>query len=627
MFNPPITGDMPLDSYLYDLHLALEANTAALDSSVVPPDLAAGEPGTYIYRYIAVKYADDNIGTNLSDSPTNRSFFGIFNSSTTVESTNPADYTWYEASVPFSTNRSLYYLILGGRQIKFEVGLTASDYHWKGDNGSAIDLDVLVPDNTLSTNQIINGAITTDKLNAGAVTADKTNLAAISAITGYINPNTIDTAQIVNNAITNLKVLDGAITANKTSLAALDNTLGNLKNDTVSSANIVANAITEAKIATSAITETKIASDSITSPKIVANAIVADKIASSAVIADKIASNAITSDKISANAVIAGKIATDAVTTNTIAAGSIVADKLAADSVTSNAIAANSVVAVKIAAGAIIADKIDAGAVTADKISTGAIIADKISAGAVTASKIDTGAVTATKINVASLSAVSTETGNLTVGATGSVKGGQTDFNTGSGFFLGYSGSAYKFSVGDSSQGLTWNGSSMSIVGNIYGVGAARFTGVNSIGSLSAIDANSGYAATIGVLGRGGGYAGRGIVGSSDGGTGSVGVIGVSGGSASESGVTAVGSGGSAALRVEGGPIVIDNTSLVNNLNVQYLNGQEASAFVNVASGTSNGKYLYYVNNNTAPSNTTTMAAWIKVQTNDGAVVWIPGYF
>jgi hypothetical protein len=453
MFNPPITGDMPLDSYLYDLHLALEANSTALNSSVIPPDLAAGDPGSYVYRYIAVKYADDNVGTNLSNSPTNKTFFGIFNSGTIIESTNPADYTWYEAAVPFGLSRSLYYLILGGRQIKFAVALTAPDYHWKPDDGSSIDLDILVPDSTVSGNQIIDNAITTNKLNAGAVTADK------------------------------------------------------------------------------------------------------------------------------------------------------------------------------IDAGAITADKIFAGAVTADKISAGAVTADKIGANAVTAVKINAGAVTADKISVSSLSAVNTETGNLTVGASGSIKGGQTGFNTGNGFFLGYSGAAYKFSVGSGSQSLTWDGSSMSITGNIYGVGAARFTGVNSVGSISAVDANSGYAATIGVYGRGAGYAGRGIVGTCDGGTGSIGVIGVSGGGASESGVTAVGSGGSAALRVQGGPITIDNTSLVNNLNVQYLNGQEASAFVNVAGGTTNGKYFYYVNNNTAPSNPSTMAAWIKVSTNDGATVWFPGYF
>jgi hypothetical protein len=51
---------------------------------------------------------------------------------------------------------------------------------------------------------------------------------------------------------------------------------------------------------------------------------------------------------------------------------------------------------------------------------------------------------------VGQLSALGVTTGNLTVDTAGAIKGGQTDFNTGSaGFFLGYSGGGYKFSIGN----------------------------------------------------------------------------------------------------------------------------------------------------------------------------------
>lgn len=60
--------------------------------------------------------------------------------------------------------------------------------------------------------------------------------------------------------------------------------------------------------------------------------------------------------------------------------------------------------------------------------------------------------------------------------------------------------------------------------------------------------------------------------------------------------------------------------------NASLLNGLAATAFVNVAGGTSNGKYLYYVNNTGAPSNPVTRAAWILISTNDGGTVYIPGY-
>lgn len=56
--------------------------------------------------------------------------------------------------------------------------------------------------------------------------------------------------------------------------------------------------------------------------------------------------------------------------------------------------------------------------------------------------------------------------GNITLGTTNYVKGGQTDYDTGTGFFLGYSGAAYKFSIGNSSgTKLTWDGTSLSVQG------------------------------------------------------------------------------------------------------------------------------------------------------------------
>lgn len=57
-------------------------------------------------------------------------------------------------------------------------------------------------------------------------------------------------------------------------------------------------------------------------------------------------------------------------------------------------------------------------------------------------------------LRVGTLSALSTDTGdlnvsgNITMDSYGAIKGGQTDYETGSGFFLGYSNSAYKFSIG-----------------------------------------------------------------------------------------------------------------------------------------------------------------------------------
>ncbi|WP_298929257.1 hypothetical protein [uncultured Ramlibacter sp.] len=74
--------------------------------------------------------------------------------------------------------------------------------------------------------------------------------------------------------------------------------------------------------------------------------------------------------------------------------------------------------------------------------------------------------VTVTAIN----GSISVTGGGITLSGGGAIKGGQTAYDTGTGFFLGYSSSTYRFSIGNSSGNkLTWNGSTLSVVGAITG--------------------------------------------------------------------------------------------------------------------------------------------------------------
>ena len=57
------------------------------------------------------------------------------------------------------------------------------------------------------------------------------------------------------------------------------------------------------------------------------------------------------------------------------------------------------------------------------------------------------------------------ESGGLNVGSAGHIRGGQTDYNTGTGFFLGYS-TGYKFSIGNPAGNyLTWDGTTLKVAG------------------------------------------------------------------------------------------------------------------------------------------------------------------
>jgi hypothetical protein len=77
-------------------------------------------------------------------------------------------------------------------------------------------------------------------------------------------------------------------------------------------------------------------------------------------------------------------------------------------------------------------------------------------------------------LKVGSLSAITVNTGaltvqdTLTVSSTGSIRGGQTGYNTGTGFFIGYSDGVYKLSIGNpAGNRIGWDGSGLTIIGSI----------------------------------------------------------------------------------------------------------------------------------------------------------------
>src|SRR5687768_15607789 len=102
-------------------------------------------------------------------------------------------------------------------------------------------------------------------------------------------------------------------------------------------------------------------------------------------------------------------------------------------------------------------------------IEDGSITSAKIAGDAIKANHISAGIIVGSHLAVNNLAALKADMGNITSGTItldtgGHIKGGQTGYNTGTGFWLGYSG-GYKFSMGNSSQGFTWDGSAF----NLYG--------------------------------------------------------------------------------------------------------------------------------------------------------------
>jgi hypothetical protein len=372
MSSPPITGNNDLDAYLYSLQLGIEA-TGTGTGTAAPTTINANDivADYYPNQYMQVRYADDNVGTNISVDQANKKFYGLYNSNSFLASNNPADYTWFELTDTFGTDKSLFFTVLRGRNIKLIVSTVIPTVYWAECPTTYIDLDIISEgflDNTDFQDGYEPVAIVNGLPNASA----------------YTGPN------IVYDTITNkmYRWQSGQWWSNVLA-ADIEGALGyaNFSNslrpvEVVSVLPTVGNFIGRVALLISdgkvyRYTDTGWSSNV---PAVdLTGQITTTQITDGAIQTAKLAANAVTANEIAANAITAGKIATDAVTAGTIAAGAISADKLAA----------NSVIAGKIAAGAVSATTIAAGAVSADKISVTNLSAISANLGTITGGSLN----------------------------------------------------------------------------------------------------------------------------------------------------------------------------------------------------------------------------------------------
>lgn len=96
-----------------------------------------------------------------------------------------------------------------------------------------------------------------------------------------------------------------------------------------------------------------------------------------------------------------------------------------------------------------------------------------------------TGTIQATGGYIGTTTALVYESTGINCGTTGHIRGGQTDFNTGTGWFAGYSGGQYKFSFGNPSANyITWDGTNLTVNGYVQS-GKGAFGGDGSDGALA----------------------------------------------------------------------------------------------------------------------------------------------
>jgi len=286
----------------------------------------SGEITGYLYKYISIKYADSFDGTlNFSNTPTSRLYYGIRNSDSSVESTNPADYVWNTVTGGFGTTLFLWYIIPGGRQISFQVSATQPNPGWVQDSGTSIDLDY----STTAVNTPANFVVIRVANDSSAPTNGEV-LAAIGRdpIDGdlcTVNYNS-GIASIVYKYTTGWAVFQKYITGD---LIVANSIVGsNIAANTITAANIAANTITAAQIAANTITASEIAANTITASQIAANTITASQIAAATITSTQIASATISAGNMAANSITAANAAIADATITTAKIGTAQVDTL-----------------------------------------------------------------------------------------------------------------------------------------------------------------------------------------------------------------------------------------------------------------------------------------------------------
>jgi hypothetical protein len=175
---------------------------------------------SYLYQYMAVKYANTSTGSSgFTSNSRLAQYYGLRNSANTTISSNAADYIWFEAAGGFGTTKSLWYQTIGGRQIAFFVGNASPDNSFVSvpdmptANSTPLNLDTVT---SAQNNQIVNvNAYYQANIVPATPSGGTYNFTtfALTAPSGW-------TANIPSTANTSVYISSAAFTGNSSATAA-----------------------------------------------------------------------------------------------------------------------------------------------------------------------------------------------------------------------------------------------------------------------------------------------------------------------------------------------------------------------------------------------------------------------
>ena len=346
-----------------------------------------------------------------------------------------------------------------------------------------VKVQIHSPSEVTTGETIVAGTVTGDALAAATVTGAKIAGSTIEA--GNIADATITGAKITDGTISGTKIIDGSITGTEIDSATI--TSSNIVDGTITGTKIDSATITGSNMVNGTITGTKIDSATITGSNMVNGTITGTKIDSATITGSNIDAATITGSNIANSTITGGKIAGTTITGSNMVNGTITGTQIANATVTGGKIAGATITDANIASGTITGTRIASSTISNSLLLDNTIQGGKIALATIQGGNIATNTITANNITVTSLSSLSANigaisSGSLQGGTIPDANGAPSGSETGSFFDL----TLGRFVVGNATNYVLWNGTSLVIGGNVIASGNIQSNAVTQAKIASA---------------------------------------------------------------------------------------------------------------------------------------------
>ena len=316
------------------------------------------------------------------------------------------------------------------------------------------------------------------------VTTGETLLA--ETVTGEaLAPQTVTGAKIAGATIQAANIVDGTITGTKISSSTILDS--NIVNGTITGTSIDNATITGSNMVNGTITGTKIDSATITASNIVDGTITGTKIDSATITGSNMVNGTITGTKIDAATITGSNIANTTLTGSNMVNSTITGTQIANSTITGGKIAAATIADANIVSGTITGTRIASATLTNSLLVNNTIQGGKIALATIQGGNIATNTITANNITVTTLSSLSANigaisSGSLQGGTIPDANGAPSGSETGSFFDL----TLGRFVIGNASNYVLWNGTSLVIGGSVIASGNIQSNAVTQAKIASA---------------------------------------------------------------------------------------------------------------------------------------------